>query len=86
MARIGPRSVVITLGACGCLVAEGGTADEIPAVRVDEVIDTTGAGDVFVGVLAARLALGDTLIEAAGRAVESAAEAVTWAGARPTQA
>lgn len=85
MARIGPRSVVITLGARGCLVAEDEAMDEIPAVDVDEVVDTTGAGDVFVGVLAARLALGDALTEAAKHAVESAAKAVTWAGARPAQ-
>ncbi|MDC4232245.1 ribokinase [Actinomyces sp. B33] len=86
MARIGMRSVVITLGARGCLLAEGDAIRSIPAVRVDEVVDTTGAGDVFVGVLAARLSAGDGLIEAAERAVASAADAVTWAGARPEQA
>jgi ribokinase len=46
-------------------------------------VDTTGAGDVFVGALAARLALGDDLAAAAGKAIYAATMAVTWPGARP---
>jgi ribokinase len=77
----GARSVIVTLGADGALVAAPGRDAAIPAPAV-EVVDTTGAGDAFVGTLAARLALGDDLIAAASEAVRAATAAVTWAGAR----
>ena len=52
---IGARSIVITLGARGaCWSAPEGTVER-PAPAA-EVVDTTGAGDVFAGTLAARLA------------------------------
>ncbi len=45
----GPRAVVTTLGAHGCryLAREG--QGELPAYPIDQVVDTTGAGDVFHG-------------------------------------
>ena len=73
--------VVVTLGALGALVVEGGSAYTLPAPAV-RAVDTTGAGDVFTGVLARRLAGGDDLRAAATRAVEAAARSVTIAGAR----
>lgn len=78
----GPHTVVITLGAAGVLVA---TADEIlrvPAPRVPAV-DTTGAGDCFVGALAASLVQGMTLAASARRAVAAASYSVTVLGATP---
>lgn len=77
----GPRSVVVTLGAEGALVADGETVAHVPAPQV-EVVDTTGAGDAFVGALAARLALGDPLPEAAAYAARAGAAAVTREGAQ----
>jgi ribokinase len=78
----GARSVIVTLGAAGALVAapEQDAAIQAPA---SEVVDTTGAGDAFIGTLAARLAFGDDLVAAASEAVTAATAAVTWAGARP---
>jgi ribokinase len=78
---LGPRSVVVTLGAAGALAA-----DRRGAVRVDstpvEVVDTTGAGDAFAGALAWRLAVGDGLPAAVRYAVRVGAAAVTRAGAQ----
>jgi ribokinase len=81
---LGPRSVVITLGSAGSIVAERGqetvTVPAIPATPVD----TTGAGDNFAGALAARLAAGDCLVTAAKFASKSAAISVTRPGAQPS--
>lgn len=64
------RSVVVTLGSQGAVILRkddsGADADpiRIPAVRVEQVVDTTGAGDAFCGTLAAALAQGDSLEDA----------------------
>ncbi len=68
-------SVVVTLGGRGCLVRESGKI--IPAVNVGEVIDTTGAGDTFNGVLAVALAEGKPLHQACELANAAAAIKVT---------
>ena len=81
--RTGARSIVMTLGERGALVDDGTGVHAIPPVVVERVVDTTGAGDTFVGVLAARLARGEGLVAAASAANRVAAEAVTWPGARP---
>jgi ribokinase len=81
LAALGPGTVVITLGAAGAVVAKSGETASFPAPRVD-VVDTTGAGDAFNGVLAAGLAAGLELGEAARRAVEAATASVRLAGAR----
>lgn len=79
--ELGPRSVVVTLGAAGALLATGGSAHRFGAPKV-EAVDTTGAGDAFVGALAARLAAGDSLEEAVPYAVLAGAVAVTREGAQ----
>ncbi|WUI02472.1 ribokinase [Spirillospora sp. NBC_00431] len=82
LARSGPRSVVVTLGADGVLVAE---ADREP-VRIAsprvEAVDTTGAGDAFTAALCLRLARGDALPDAARHAARAGAAAVRRAGAQ----
>lgn len=79
--RRGARSVVVTLGERGCLVVIDGGATAVPAPRV-EVVDTTGAGDAFVGSLAVFLARGADLIEAARSANRIAALSVQQPGAQ----
>ncbi|WP_285116176.1 PfkB family carbohydrate kinase [Leifsonia sp. fls2-241-R2A-40a] len=71
---------VVRDGASGCWVATGDPAPaHIPAFPVTAV-DTTGAGDAFGGVLAAALARGAGVMEAARRASAAAAIAVTREG------
>ncbi|MFA3872939.1 PfkB family carbohydrate kinase [Streptomyces sp. MMCC 100] len=72
---------VVTLGGDGALVAEEEWCEHIPAPAVT-VVDTTGAGDVFCGVLATALAHGRPLLRAAATAVAAGAFAVTALGAR----
>ncbi|SEE88093.1 ribokinase [Ruania alba] len=74
-------ALVVTLGGKGCLVLQDRRRTQVPAVRVTPV-DTTGAGDTFVGVLGARLALGDDLVEAARWGSVAAALAVQRPGAQ----
>jgi len=62
--------VVGTLGDKGCEIRSLGVT--IPAARLGKAVDTTGAGDTFNGVLAARLAEGESL-EDACRAANAAA-------------
>ena len=80
---LGPRSVVITLGARGVVIADGSGVQEVPAPVVSPV-DTTGAGDAFTGALAVGLAAGQTLRAAAEFAVRVAAFSVTRRGAQPS--
>lgn len=83
LTALGPRSVVITLGAGGALAADTRTGDfvRVPSPAVDAV-DTTGAGDAFTAALAWRLGLGEELPEAAAFAVRVGAAAVTKEGAQ----
>ncbi|MER6143949.1 ribokinase [Streptomyces sparsogenes] len=77
----GPRSVVVTLGAGGALVADRDRTVLVPSLPV-EAVDTTGAGDAFTGALGWRLGVGDDLETAVRFAVRVGAAAVTRAGAQ----
>lgn len=75
----GVRSVVVTLGERGAVVDTESGVTVIKAIQVTS-IDSTGAGDAFVGTLAAELGAGSPLVLAAKRANAVAALSVTRPG------
>lgn len=75
---------VVTLGAEGALAIGPEGGQRVAALRV-EPVDTTGAGDAFVGVLAASLDLGHGLGMALRRASVAAGLACTGLGAQTSQ-
>ena len=77
----GCRQVVITLGSEGVIYADAEGKGRLPAPKVRPV-DTTGAGDCFVGWLGVGIADGLSLPEAAGQATRAASLKVTRAGAQ----
>ncbi len=76
------RSVVVTLGAHGSVVADANAARHFPARKV-KVVDTTGAGDSFAGALAAALVSGATIDDAVERGTDASALTVQHVGAQP---
>jgi ribokinase len=79
----GPQVGVVKLGEEGVAWATRQGVFYLPAVPV-ETVDTTGAGDLFAGTVAAGLALGEPLPEALKRAAHAAAIACTRPGAQPS--
>jgi len=77
----GVQTVLMTLGARGVLLAERGRFEHLPAPRVDAV-DTTGAGDTFVGAFAACWIGSGDLRAAVDFAQRAAAFSVTGRGAQ----
>jgi ribokinase len=86
--RRGPGTVIVTLGDRGALLVDARTAEHVPAYPV-QAVDTTGAGDAFIGALAVLLAEKMSLREAVRHASAAAALSVTRPGAQqsfPTRA
>jgi ribokinase len=85
--RAGARNVIVTLGAQGAYLlrenGEGGEGAHFAAPEV-QAIDTTAAGDTFIGVFASQLASRRPLDAAIGLAQRAAAISVTRAGAQPS--
>ncbi len=79
--RQGPQTVVVKLGAQGCVAVSGAERFVVPAFKV-KAVDTVGAGDAFNGGLAVALAEGQPLEQALGWASAVAALAVTQPGAQ----
>ena len=88
-AALSPRlAVIVTLGAKGAIACHAGHRLSAAAPEV-RAVDTTGAGDAFVGALAAALDRGEGLRSALGRAVAAGTLACTMQGAQaslPTSA
>ncbi|WP_179404172.1 ribokinase [Burkholderia guangdongensis] len=80
----GARNVLITLGARGVLaLSADGAARHYPAPAV-HAVDTTAAGDTFIGAFSARLAAGADVDAAIRFAQRAASLSVTRAGAQPS--
>ena len=73
-------ALVVTLGARGAVVVTDGVRTSVSGTAITAV-DTTGAGDCFCGVLAARLAAGDDLVTATRWGSAAGALAVQRPGA-----
>jgi ribokinase len=80
---MGAGKVIITLGAQGSLFANGKGFEHFPASKV-KAVDTTAAGDTFVGGFAAALAAGISEADAIRFGQVAAALSVTRAGAQPS--
>jgi len=75
------KAVVLTLGEQGALITERGQeAWHIPAVENVTALDTVGAGDAFLGGLAAAMALGRSFSQSCTLANAMAAKSVAKAG------
>lgn len=79
--RRGPSTAIVTLGSQGVLVADDAGCRHFPALEV-QVVDTTAAGDTFIGAMCAARAAGQTLDAAVQRGIQAAAICVTRAGAQ----
>ncbi len=83
LARVAVPTVIVTLGALGCVARTGATMLHQPGFAVDP-LDTTAAGDTFCGALVAAISQGDALAQALRRACAAAALACTRMGAQPS--
>lgn len=87
-ADLGPARVIVTLGGQGSLALDTLASVEhqyvqVPARQV-KVLDTTGAGDTYVGALVTALSEGQALTQAMHFATVAAGLACTRAGAQPS--
>ncbi|GAB3523603.1 ribokinase [Arthrobacter monumenti] len=76
-------TVIVTLGADGAGYTGGGTVITLPSPSV-HAVDTTAAGDTFVGYLASALLNGDSMEDATALAIRAGSLAVTKPGAQPS--
>lgn len=79
----GAGTVVITLGSQGALWTKNEICEHIPAVPV-KAVDSTAAGDAFIGALACALAKGRPIAAGLRLAAAAAALSVTRSGAQPS--
>ncbi len=80
----GAKNALITLGERGVLLHNSKSSIEIPAFRAGPVVETTGAGDAFVGGFAAAIARGSDPDEAARFGCAVAGISVTRVGTAPS--
>lgn len=79
----GPQQVVVTLGAAGAVAADADGSRYHPGRKV-QAVDTTAAGDTFLGALTVALAEGQSLDLAVREGIRASALCVTQAGAQPS--
>ncbi|MFZ6688115.1 ribokinase [Undibacterium sp. SXout11W] len=78
---MGVVTIILTMGGNGALITQQAGSQFIKAIKVD-VVDTTAAGDTFVGAFAVGIANGLTVLEASVEAQYTAALTVTRLGAQ----
>ncbi|MEE4280030.1 MAG: ribokinase [Halieaceae bacterium] len=81
----GLRNLIVTLGDKGALWLHGDEREHISAPSVNAV-DTTGAGDAFIGCFAARVAAGAEVSAAIAEAIQYASHSVTGKGTQTSYA
>ncbi|SIS89417.1 ribokinase [Virgibacillus pantothenticus] len=77
----GAHTVLITLGAKGSVVGEGSTIHFTPGLSI-KTVDTTAAGDTYIGALACSLSHGKSMKESMDYATKAAALTVSKRGAQ----
>ena len=80
----GIRMVVLTLGSRGALLVNGDEAPQYVRAQAVQAVDTTGAGDAFVGSFAYLLGSGFSPLAAVERAAAIATRSVLKPGAQPS--
>ena len=79
----GVKTVIVTLGSKGALIVDGVTSTHVSTFRVD-VVDTTAAGDAFIGGFASALLENKSLKNAVRYGCACGALATTKFGAQPS--
>jgi sugar/nucleoside kinase (ribokinase family) len=77
------ETLVVTRGAAGALAIRSGERIDVPAEPVGELVDTTGAGDLFAAGFLYGYATGKSLDVSLKLGAISAAEIIQHYGARP---
>jgi sugar/nucleoside kinase (ribokinase family) len=77
------KLAVLTRSEAGCVIVEGDETHVVDAVRVEKVVDSTGAGDLFAGGFLAGYTKGLDLVRSAELGALAAAEVISHLGARP---
>ena len=77
----GPSTAIVTLGSQGVVLADDAGCRHFPAIQV-QVVDTTAAGDTFIGAMCAALAAGASMDAAVKRGIQAATICVTRSGAQ----
>ncbi len=77
------KLAVLTRSAKGSIILNEGTTTKIDAVRIDEVVDTTGAGDLYAAGFLYGYSQGYSLETCGKLASLAAAEVISHVGARP---
>jgi ribokinase len=83
MLERGVRTIIVTLGSQGALIVTGEQVTHVESFKVD-VVDTTAAGDSFIGGFAYKLLESQDLQEAVRYGCACGALAVTQFGAQPS--
>ena len=79
------RFAAVTRGAKGCIVAEGVQRISVPATKVETVVDSTGAGDLFASGFLRGYTMGRDHETSAKLGVAAAGHIIAKIGPRPLQ-